>query len=62
VDLPESLKDITFSKLRSLVPEGADRQKIYDLYRKGRAGDASKSEMKILLKSKQNRSNQKWQH
>ena len=49
VDLPESLKDITFSKLRSLVPEGADRQKIYDLYRKGRAGNASKSEMKELM-------------
>jgi len=48
VTLPESLKDVTFSNLRNLVPEGADRQKIYDLYRKGKAGNASKAEMRQL--------------
>ena len=48
VTLPENVKDMTFMDLRESVPEGADRQKIYDLYRKGKAGNASKSEMKEL--------------
>jgi len=48
VTLPENVKDMTFMDLRESVPEGADRQKIYDLYRKGKAGDASKAEMRQL--------------
>jgi hypothetical protein len=48
VTLPENVKDMTFTDLRESVPEGADRQKIYDLYRKGKAGDASKAEMRQL--------------
>jgi hypothetical protein len=48
VTLPENVKDMTFMDLKESVPEGADRQKIYDLYRKGKAGDASKAEMRQL--------------